>query len=147
MDAHRYTTSPSKIAFTWVPRHRYWAKNSGQMPCDGCAVRKNPKGREERPPQEASKGVISTTACGGQPRPEPLMEPWIPRRVIQRLLYSASRAYTLEETPDPWSHLPAFQQEDRSDFCFCLIAFPTFSFVNLWKYNWFYNWAFRPGSW
>lgn len=36
---------------------------------------KTPKVWEERQPQEASKGVISTTTCGGQPRPEPLMEP------------------------------------------------------------------------
>lgn len=36
---------------------------------------KTPKVWEERPPQEASKGVISTTACRGQPLPEPSMEP------------------------------------------------------------------------
>lgn len=51
MDAHRYTTSPSKIVFTCVPRSRYWAKNCEQVACDECAVRKNPKGmgRETTP--------------------------------------------------------------------------------------------------
>lgn len=47
------------------------ARTVGRWLVTGVKSGKTPKVWKERPPQEASKSVISTMACGGQPQPEP----------------------------------------------------------------------------
>lgn len=108
MDAHRYTTSPSKIVFTCVPRSRYWAKNCEQVACDECAVRKKTQRYGKRDnPKKPARVWFQQRPVGGSLGLSPRWNPELPEFILS-LFYSASSTYTLGETPDPWSHSSCF---------------------------------------